>query len=126
MTTLYALLADAIVLLHFGFLLFVVFGGLLVLRWRGIAWLHLPASAWGVFVELYLHYCPLTPLENRLRAEAGLLTYGGGFIDHYIVPVIYPPGLTPARQALLGIALLTGYVLVYGLAWRRSRHRERH
>lgn len=121
MTMLYTLLADAVVLLHFGFVLFVVLGGLLVLRWRWIAWLHLPAATWGAFVELYLHICPLTPLENRLRAQAGLSTYGGGFIDHYIVPIIYPPGLTPALQAMLGIALVAGYVLVYGLAWRRSR-----
>lgn len=120
MTTLYALLADAIVLLHFGFLLFVVLGGLLVLRWRRVAWLHLPAAAWGAFVELYQRTCPLTPLENRLREEAGLSTYGGGFIDHYIMPVIYPPGLTPAWQAVLGITLVAGYVLVYGLAWVRG------
>lgn len=124
MTMLYTLLADAIVLLHFGFLLFVVLGGLLVLRWRRIAWLHLPAAVWGAFVELYRHDCPLTPLENRLRAEAGLTTYGGGFIDHYIMPVIYPSGLTPALQAVLGIALVAGYLLIYGLAWRRGR-RER-
>jgi len=121
MTTLYTSLADAIVLLHFGFVLFVVFGGLLVLRWRRVAWLHLPAAAWGAFVELYLNTCPLTPLENWLRARAGLSTYGGGFIDHYIVPVIYPPGLTPLLQAALGVALVAGYILVYGLAWRRSR-----
>ena len=122
MTTLYGLLADAVVLLHFGFLLFVVFGGLLVLRWRRIAWLHLPAAAWGAFIELYQHTCPLTPLENWLRARAGLSTYGGGFIDHYILPLIYPPGLTPGLQAVLGAALVAGYVLVYALALRRSRH----
>ncbi|HEU5398488.1 MAG TPA: DUF2784 domain-containing protein [Gammaproteobacteria bacterium] len=121
MTTLYALLADTVVLLHFGFLLFVVFGGLLVLRWRWIAWLHLPAATWGAFVELYEHYCPLTPLENRLRAEAGLSTYGVGFIDHYIMPVIYPPGLTPGLQAVLGLALVVSYALVYGYAWKRRR-----
>lgn len=121
MTTLYALLADAIVLLHFGFLLFVVLGGLLVLRWPRIAWLHLPAATWGAFVELYQHTCPLTPLENGLRARAGLSTYGGGFIDHYILPILYPPGLTPAWQVVLGAALVAGYVLVYALAYSRSR-----
>lgn len=118
----YALLADAVVLLHFAFLLFVVFGGLLALRWPRVAWLHLPAAIWGAYVELYNHYCPLTPLENRLRMEGGLTAYGGGFIDHYIVPVIYPPGLTPALQAVLGGALVASYALIYALAWRGRRH----
>lgn len=124
MTMPYALLADAVVLLHFGFLLFVVLGGLLVLRWRWIAWLHLPAAAWGAWVELYLHYCPLTPLENRLRAEAGLSTYGGGFIDHYIMPVIYPPGLTPGMQFILGGLLVAAYAVIYAVAWRRHTRRR--
>lgn len=121
MTTLYALLADTVVLLHFGFLLFVAFGGLFVLRWPRIAWLHIPAAAWGAYVELYLRYCPLTPLENRLRVEGGLPAYGGDFIGHYIVPMIYPPGLTPVLQVVLGLALVVGYALVYGYAWKRRR-----
>lgn len=120
----YRLFADTVVLLHFAFLAFVVLGGLLALRWPRIGWLHLPAAAWGAYVELYQHTCPLTPLENRLREEAGLTAYGGGFIDHYIMPVIYPPGLTPAWQAFLGVLLVTGYVLVYGYAWRRHRLRR--
>jgi len=115
----YRLLADAVVLLHFAFLAFVVLGGLLVLRSWKFAWLHFPAAAWGVFVELYLHYCPLTPLENWLRARGGAGTYGGGFIAHYIEPVIYPPGLTPGMQAVLGILLVAGNCVVYGIAWRR-------
>jgi hypothetical protein len=82
MTMLYRVLADGVVLLHFAFLAFVVLGGLLVLRWRQFAWLHLPAAAWGAYVEFYLHYCPLTPLENQLREQAGLGGYHGGFIDH--------------------------------------------
>ena len=123
MTLIYALLADAVVFLHFAFLLFVVLGGLLVLRWWRLAWLHLPAAAWGAFIELYLHYCPLTPLENWLRIRAGLTAYGDGFIDHYIMPVIYPPGLTPGIQALLGVLLVAGYAVVYVLAWKRHRRR---
>ena len=119
------LLADAVVLLHFAFLVFVVLGGLLVLRWPCIAWLHFPATAWGVYVEFYQHTCPLTPLENRLRAEAGLAGYNGGFIDHYIMPVIYPPGLTSALQVILGILLISAYLLVYTYAWFRHTKRRR-
>ena len=121
----YRLLADLVVLLHFAFVAFVVLGGLLVLRWPKAAWVHLPMAAWGAFVELYLHYCPLTPLENWLREQGGLETYGTGFIDHYIVPVIYPPGLTPGMQLILGILLIATYVAVYGFAWQRYRRRER-
>ena len=117
----YRLLADLVVLLHFAFVAFVVLGGLLVLRWPKAAWVHLPMAAWGAFVELYLHYCPLTPLENWLREQGGLETYGTGFIDHYIVPVIYPPGLTPGMQLFLGILLIAVYVAVYGFAWRKFR-----
>ncbi len=122
---LYRILADLVVLLHFAFVAFVVLGGLLALRWPKVAWLHLPAVAWGAFVEVYLHYCPLTPLENRLREQGGLETYGTGFIDHYIIPVIYPPGLTPSMQLFLGILLMTSYIVIYISAWRRYKKRER-
>jgi hypothetical protein len=117
----YRLLADGVVLLHFVFLLFVVLGGLLTLRWWKAAWFHLSAVAWGAWVELHLRYCPLTPLENTLRAKAGLDTYGGGFIDHYLMPVIYPPGLTPGMQALLGLLLVASYAVIYAVAWHRHR-----
>lgn len=117
----YRWLADGVVLLHFAFLLFVVLGGLLTLRWWKAAWLHLPAAAWGAWVELYLRYCPLTPLENALRVKAGLAAYGGGFIDHYLMPVIYPPGLTPGLQTLLGVLLVAAYSVIYAVAWRRHR-----
>ena len=76
-------------------------------------------------MEVYLHYCPLTPLENRLREQGGLETYGTGFIDHYIMPVIYPPGLTPSMQLFLGILLMTSYIVIYISAWRRYKKRER-
>lgn len=118
---LYRVLADAVVLLHFAFVAFVVLGGLLVLRWPLAAWLHLPAAVWGAFVELHLHYCPLTPLENWLRERGGLEVYDTGFIAHYIVPVIYPPGLTPGMQLFLGILLVAGYMVIYGFAWHRRR-----
>jgi len=124
MTMLYRVLADGVVLLHFAFLAFVVLGGLLVLRWRQFAWLHLPAAAWGAYVELYLHYCPLTPLENQLREQAGLGGYHGGFIDHYIMPVIYPPGLTPGMQLMLGLLLVGAYAVIYAVAWHIHRLRS--
>ena len=121
----YRHLADGVVLLHFAFLLFVVFGGLLVLFWWRVSWLHLPAVIWGTYVEFYGRTCPLTPLENALRKQAGGEDYAGGFIDHYIVSVIYPPGLTPAMQMVLGAALVTAYAVVYALAWRRHRARTK-
>ena len=91
---LYSILADITVLLHLGFLLFAIFGGLLAL-WRiGWAWVHVPAFAWGVYIMLAGGICPLTPLENWFRRQAGEEAYGGAFIDYYIMPLIYPPGLT--------------------------------
>jgi len=117
----YRLLADAVVLLHVVFLAFVVLGGLLALRWWKVAWLHLPAAAWGAFVEMYLHYCPLTPLENSLREKGGLSGYDTGFIAHYIVPVIYPPGITPGIQLALGLLLVAFYTVIYAWAWKLHR-----
>ena len=108
----YGWLADATVTLHFAFILFVVFGGLLVFRKPVWAFVHLPAVAWVAFIEFTGTICPLTPLENALRAQAGDAGYAGGFIDHYLVPVIYPAGLTPNLQFALGFAVvaLNGYV----------------
>lgn len=100
------LAADAVVLLHLGFILFVLLGGLLVLRWPRLAWLHLPAAAWGTAVEFLHLYCPLTPLENHFRALAGDNGYNGGFVEHYLIPLIYPAGLTEATQAILGLVVL--------------------
>lgn len=120
----YRVLADLVVLLHFAYMLFAIFGGLLVLRWWGLAWLHLPAVIWAAVVELYVHDCPLTPLENALLARAGLSPYSGDFINHYMVPVIYPPGLTPATQSMLGILLLVSSIAIYLVAWRLHRRRR--
>jgi hypothetical protein len=117
----HAALADAIVLVHLAFVVFVVGGGLLALRWPRAAWLHLPALAWGAFIELTGRVCPLTPLENRLRAEAGGGTYQTGFVEHHLVPVLYPPGLGPRQQLWLGAALLAWSALVYALVLRRVR-----
>jgi hypothetical protein len=113
------LLADATVALHFAFIAFVVLGGLLVLRKPYVAWLHLPAVAWVVWLELTGAICPLTPLENYFRSRAGQAGYEGGFIDHYLMPVIYPAGLTPQIQTILGIAVLVLNIAVYAILWRR-------
>lgn len=117
----YALLADAVVAFHFCFILFAVFGALAVVwRWK-LRWLHLPVLAWAVGIMMLHGICPLTPLENRLRDLAGQEGYEGGFIDHYLLPLIYPAGLTPAIQLLLAGALVAINVIMYGWAWRRVR-----
>ena len=120
------IIADAVVLLHLAFIVFVAVGGLLVLRWPKLAWVHLPAAVWGVLVELTGWICPLTPLENRLRVAAGGAAYSGGFIERYIVPIVYPPGLTDSLQVGLGCAVIALNFMVYGLVFRhRSRTKKR-
>jgi len=113
------LLADAVVLLHFAFIVFVLAGGLLVLRRPWWAALHLPAAAWGAYTEFTATICPLTPLENALRRGAGAAGYPGGFVEHYVMPVIYPAGLTASLQMWLGLTVVVVNIAVYGLAWRR-------
>ena len=116
----YRLLADLTVALHGAFILFVVGGGFLAWRWRWVAWVHVPCACWGALVELGGWVCPLTPLENALRVRAGEAGYGGGFIEHYVVPALYPAGLTRVQQVLLGGAVLAVNVLAYGLLIRRG------
>lgn len=116
------LLADLVLALHLAFVVFVVLGGFLVHRWPHLAWLHLPALAWGVLIELAGWICPLTPLENSLRRGAGEAGYEGGFIEHYLLAVLYPDGLTRQVQLLLAAALLSLNMAVYArLAGHRSR-----
>lgn len=113
--------ADIALIVHLAFVVFVVLGGLLVLRWPRLAWLHVPAALWGAFVELTGRVCPLTPLENSLRIRGGEAGYSGGFIDHYISALLYPDGLSRSTQIALGalvIALNTG---LYGLLLRRLK-----
>ncbi len=117
----YRLLADATAILHLAFILFVVLGGLLVLRWPGLRWVHLPAALWGAAIEFTGWACPLTPLEKRLRVLGGEAAYEGGFIAHYLVPLIYPPGLTPRMQVALGVLVLVVNSTVYALVFRRLR-----
>ncbi len=119
----YRLLADLVVLVHFGFVLFVVLGGLLALRWPRAAWLHLPAALWGAGIEFAAGICPLTPLENHLRRLGGEAGYAGGFVEHYLLPVLYPDGLTRTVQLALGTFVLVLNLVVYAILWRRSRRR---
>ena len=121
---LYRLAADAVLAAHLAFVLFVVCGGLLVLRTPRLAWLHLPAVAWGAFVELSGSICPLTPLEVTLRRGAGEAGYGGDFIEHYLVSLIYPAGLTRELQMALGAAALLLNLIVYVILWRRRSIRR--
>ena len=110
----YRLTADLIVILHAAFVLFVVFGGLLVWRWRRVAGLHLLALLWGASVELAGLICPLTPLENHLRELGNRAAYHGDFINHYLTAFLYPEGLTRPIQIGLGLAVLLINVVVYG------------
>ena len=115
--------ADAIVALHFAFVLFVVLGGVLVLRWPRLVWLHVPAVIWGALIEFTGWICPLTPLENRLRRASGETGYQGDFIAHYILPVLYPNGLTRNDQLMLGCVALALNAVIYGFAFVRHRRR---
>jgi Protein of Unknown function (DUF2784) len=117
-------LADLLVGLHLAFILFVSLGGLLVLRRPRLGFLHLPALLWGALVEAAGWICPLTPLENSLRERAGLAGYRGGFIEHYLIPLIYPAGLTRATQIALGIALFLWNAAIYTRLFVRSRSRN--
>ncbi|MEJ2541220.1 MAG: DUF2784 domain-containing protein [Gemmatimonadota bacterium] len=107
------ILADVVVALHLGFVAFVITGGFLALRWPRMAWLHLPVAAWGASIEFLGGICPLTILENRLRWAAGQAGYSGSFVEHYLTPILYPPGLTRTHQVLLGAGVLLLNVVLY-------------
>ena len=117
----YRAAADAILVAHLAFVLFVVFGALLVLRWPRLAWLHIPAVVWAASIEFSGTICPLTPLEVALRQRAGQAGYGGGFIDHYVVSLLYPEGLTQNMQAMLGAVVVAMNATIYIVALRRRR-----
>ena len=118
---LYALLADLVVVLHLGFILFALLGGLLALRCPRAIWIHGAAFVWAALVEIFGLICPLTPLEVDLRLEAGLEGYSGGFVERYLVPVVYPPGLSRSLQWVLAGGLILVNAAVYGWVWRRWR-----
>jgi Protein of Unknown function (DUF2784) len=119
----YRALADLVLVVHLAFVLFVVLGGLLVLRWPRLAWLHTPAAIWGVLIEYAGWICPLTPLENSFRTRGGEAGYSGGFIQHYIQPVLYPAGLTRSTQVVLGSLVLILNLAAYGVVISRTRSR---
>ena len=120
----YKLLADLVLLLHFAFIVFVIFGGLLAFKNVKWAWLHIPAAAWAGLVELAGWICPLTPLENWLSFKAGARTYQDRFIAHYLFPLIYPSELTRDMQIVLGTAVVLISLLVYSLVlYKRIRNR---
>jgi len=112
--TFYAFAADLLVMIHFLAILAIVFGGLLVFRWPGAAFFHLPLAAWGAIMEFKGWICPLTPWEQSLRTAAGETAWSGGFVDHYLVPLIYPESLTRDIQLLLGLFVMLFNAAVYG------------
>ena len=121
---LFGLLANLVVLAHALFVAFVVLGGFLTWRRRWVAWLHVPAAVWGVLIEYAGWVCPLTPLENYFRMRAGLEGYGGGFVEHYVIPLLYPAGLTPPKHLVLGTFALTVNLFAYGVLVRRMLRRS--
>jgi hypothetical protein len=115
----YRLFADLIVLVHLAFVVFAVAGAVLVLRWRWLVWVHLPAAAWAALIEFASWICPLTPLENRLRILSGGAGYRGGFVEHYVLAILYPSGLTRGIQILLGSFVVVINVGIY--SWLVAR-----
>ena len=109
----YSLLADLVIILHFLFVIFAVIGALLAFKWRKIIWIHIPVVIWAAYIEFSNQICPLTPLEKSLRMKGGESSYTGGFIEHYIIPVLYPPGLTSEIQLLLGCLVLIINIVIY-------------
>jgi hypothetical protein len=116
----YGFLADLVLVLHFAFVLFVVLGGLLVLRWPRLAYVHIPIALYGALIELVGWVCPLTPLENSLRARAGEAGYEGSFVEHYILPVLYPSALSRNIQLFLGMLVLGLNLAIYTYVLRRK------
>lgn len=121
---LYRLLADLIVVVHLAFVLFVILGGFLLLRSKRAAWLHLPAVLWAALIEFGGWVCPLTPLENWLREKGGAIPYRSDFIEHYIIPLLYPVFLTRGLQIVLGFLVLAVNLGIYGwVCWRLAQNR---
>lgn len=117
------MLADLLVGVHLLFVIFVVAGGFLLVRWPKLAWLHLPAAMWGAFIEFSGGICPLTPLENRLRELGGAAGYEGDFVERYLLPILYPAQLTLSLQQVLGAIVVGVNLVAYALAYRAWRRR---
>ena len=111
-------LADLVLLIHFAFVGFVIVGGFFAIRWRWLPWVHLPAVAWAMVLEFSGRICPLTPLENWLRQASGEAGYAGGFLEHYLVQVVYPEALTPEIQIYIGLGVLLINGIAYSVVWR--------
>ena len=116
----YRLMADIVVVTHFAFTIFVLLGGILTIWWRKVVWLHIPAAVWGALIEFAGWICPLTPLENWLRVKGGEAGYPGGFVEEYVLPVIYPAGLTREIQIILGIFVITVNLVIYWKVFHKS------
>jgi len=110
----FRLAADLLMIIHLSFIIFVITGGFLVLKWRSIMYLHIPAAVWGALIELQDWICPLTPLEQHLRQAGGQRAYSGGFVEHYVEPIVYPAGLTREMQILFGLVVIAVNLLAYG------------
>lgn len=117
----YSIIADSLVVIHFAFIIFVVFGGLLIFKWRWLIYFQLTAAIWGILIEFLGWGCPLTPLENHFRDLAGSADYSEGFIDHYIIPIVYPAGISPVIQFSLGFLVIVFNLVIYGFVIRKIR-----
>lgn len=120
----YKFLADFTAITHLAFVIFVILGGLFAFKWKRMAWVHIPAAAWGVMIEFYGWICPLTYLENYFREKAGIFIMDKGFVAHYIMPVLYPAALTKDLQIKLGIFVIVINIVIYGLVIYRNRRRK--
>ena len=114
MPMVYSFLTNTVIVIHFLFIFFVVFGGFLVFKWRKFVWIHVPAFIYGTLIEWFGWICPLTYLEVWLLGKTGMTGYGSGFIDHYIAPVIYPENLTQVHHVILGVSVLVFNLFIYG------------
>ena len=122
----YRFLADIVTIVHLGFVIFAILGGLLVLQWPKVIWLHIPAALWAALIEFGGWICPLTPLENWLRIQGGDMGYSGGFAEHYLLPILYPAGLTRQTQDILGLIVLATNLMIYSYFFMRSiKHKPR-
>ncbi len=121
MNAVFSSLADLVILLHVCFVVFAILGGLFVLKWKWAMWIHLPAAMWGAMIEFTGWICPLTPLENWFRDAGGGQGYQGSFIEHYVIPLLYPAGLTRGTQFMLGILVILLNAGVYSLVFYRNR-----
>lgn len=115
----YQIAADLVLVVHLAFILFILFGGFLALRWKIVPWLHLPTVVYGAAIEFVGWVCPLTPLENKLRVLADQQGYESGFVEHYLLPIVYPSGLTDSVQLVLGTVVIILNVVIYAIVWKR-------